>query len=181
MFLYGAGGHAKVILEILEAQGIAVSGLFDDGESASALLGYSVGKYTPGMKIDSLLLAIGNNSIRKRLAMEIQTAYGTALHPSAIISGRSSIGSGTVVMAGAVVNTCAEVGSHCIVNVNATVDHDCRIADFVHIAPGACLCGGVEVGEGAWIGAGAVVKPGIRIGAWAQVVPGSVVLEDYYS
>lgn len=178
MFLYGAGGHAKVILEILEARGILVKGLFDDREDTDELLGYSVREYAPGIEIDKLLLAIGNNSIRKRLAEQIAADYGTALHPSAIISKRAGIGAGTVVMAGAVVNTSAELGRHCIINVNALVDHDCRMDDFVHVAPGACLCGGATIGEGTWIGAGAVVNPGVRIGSWVQIAPGSVVLED---
>ncbi|QEC52148.1 acetyltransferase EpsM [Anseongella ginsenosidimutans] len=181
MFLYGAGGHAKVILEILESRGILISGLLDDRDAISELFGYPVKKYKPGMEIDHLLLAIGNNLVRKNLATEISTTYGTAIHPSAIISERSHIGEGSVVMAGAIISASAKIGRHCIINVNAVVDHDCRVADFAHVAPGACLCGGAEVGEGAWIGAGSVVKSGVRIGDWVQLAPGSVVLEDISS
>ena len=65
-----------------------------------------------------------------------------------------------------------------IINTGAQVDHDCAIANFVHIAPGATLCGNVAVGEGALIGAGAVILPGKRIGDWAIVGAGAVVTRD---
>ena len=85
---------------------------------------------------------------------------------------------GTVVMQGAVVQSCARIGNHCIINTAASVDHDCVIEDYVHISPNATLCGGVTVGEGSQVGAGAVVIPGIKIGRWSLVAAGAVVMKD---
>lgn len=179
MWLYGAGGHAKVILEILEARRVRVDGFFDDRDQKNDLFGYPVQRFSDNAVIDQLLLAIGNNRVRKELATRIVVNYARATHPSAIVSERAKIGEGSVVMAGSVVNTSTSVGRHCIVNVNAIVDHDCVLSDFVHVAPGACLCGGVTVGEGTWIGAGAVIQPGIKIGSWLKIEPGAIVLEDH--
>ncbi|MCS7300843.1 MAG: acetyltransferase, partial [Fimbriimonadales bacterium] len=83
-----------------------------------------------------------------------------------------------LVCAGVVVQPDARIGRHCIVNTAASVDHDCTIADFVHVAPGARLAGGVKVGEGVLLGVGCCVLPGIQIGAWSVVGAGAVVTED---
>ena len=83
-----------------------------------------------------------------------------------------------MVMQGSVVQSCAHIGKHCIVNTGASVDHDCEVADFVHIAPHATVLGGVKIGEGSWIGAGAVVKQYVTIGRNCMIGAGAVVLEN---
>lgn len=181
MFLLGASGHAKVIIDILKAQGIAINGLFDDNPSCTDLKGYpflgAIKKYNS--KIDSLIISIGNNSIRKRIADEfISINFGTAIHPSAMVSDDVKVGNGTVIMHGAIVQSSAHIGNHCIINTSASVDHDCFIDNYVHISPNATLCGNASVGEGAQVGAGAVVVPGIKIGKWALVAAGAVVVRD---
>lgn len=176
MYLYGASGHAKVIIDILIAQGITVDGLIDDDESIDELLGYPV--FHGEFNLSPLIISIGQNSIRKKIAENLNVDFGMVVHPSAIISGCSSIGKGTVVMQGAIIQSCASIGEHCIINTGASVDHDCRIGDFVHISPHATLCGNVSVGEGAWVGAGTTVIPGVKIGKWSVVGAGSVVLDD---
>jgi acetyltransferase-like isoleucine patch superfamily enzyme len=72
----------------------------------------------------------------------------------------------------------AMLGAACIVNHKASVDHECRLGDGVHVAPGATLCGLVTVGDAAFIGAGAVVLPRLSIGADAVVGAGAVVTKD---
>jgi acetyltransferase-like isoleucine patch superfamily enzyme len=67
------------------------------------------------------------------------------------------------------------VGRHVILNTASTVDHDCRIGDFVHIAPGAILCGQASVGEGTLVGAGATILPGVTVGKWCVIGAGAVV------
>ena len=107
---------------------------------------------------ESLIISIGSNSIRKRLAEKFNSVnFATAIHPSAIISPKSSVGVGSVVMQGGIIQSSAAVGRHCIINTAASVDHDCVVEDFVHISPHATLCGNVFVGEGSQVGAGAVV------------------------
>lgn len=176
MYLYGASGHAKVIIDILTAQGIEVLGLFDDNENIKELLGYPVLKTETATS--PLIISIGDNKTRKKIAERIQCEFGAAIHPSAIVSVYSKIGDGSVVMQNAVVQSSAEIGKHCIINTSASVDHDCRVDDYVHISPNAALCGNVTVGEGTWIGAGSVIIPGVTIGKWCVIGAGSVVTKN---
>lgn len=180
MYLYGASGHAKVILEILELSGIKIHGLFDDNPLIKDIIGYPcfgtfTGKLNPE---DKWIISIGNNLQRKQISARYPFSYGIAIHPSSVISSRVIIGEGTVIMGNAIINTGTEIGCHSIINTSASVDHDCKLGDFVHISPNATLCGGVTVGEGTHIGAGATVIPGISIGKWAVIGAGSVIIRD---
>lgn len=176
MYLYGASGHAKVIIDILVANHIPVEALFDDNTTLSDLLGYPV--LQPGIIDGPLIISIGNNKVRKILAGKLSCSFGTAIHPSAIVSSQAFVAEGTVVMQGAIIQSDARIGRHCIINTAATVDHECVIEDYVHISPNASLCGNVHIGEGTQIGAGSVVVPGVRIGSWSLICAGSVVTKD---
>jgi sugar O-acyltransferase (sialic acid O-acetyltransferase NeuD family) len=180
-YLYGASGHGKVVAEILEMQNLHVNGFFDDDYKKNQLSGFIVYHSFHELQfMESALwiISIGINSIRKEITIRHPFPFGTALHPSAVVSTRASIGEGTVVMPGACINSCAVVGRHAIINTNASVDHDCVLADFVHISPGASLAGSVRVGEGTHIGTGASVIPGVTIGKWCTIGAGAVVIRD---
>ena len=176
MYLYGASGHAKVIIDILRAVDQKVDALFDDDVLINELMDIPVRHDWSGEA--PLIISIGNNRIRKQIADSLNCEYGKVIHPSAIISPHATIGEGTVVMQGTLVQSCAQVGKHCIVNTGASIDHECLVEDFAHISPHATLCGNVHVGEGAWVGAGAVVIPGVKVGKWSIVGAGSVVVSD---
>jgi sugar O-acyltransferase (sialic acid O-acetyltransferase NeuD family) len=180
LYLFGAGGHAKVILEILEEDGIDVAGLFDDGPTIGQIWAYEVRQFPGPFQADrdALIIAIGSNSTRRLKAESLQVAYGVAIHPSTNISRRVKIDSGTVVMAGVTINSETTIGAHCIINTSASIDHDCVVEDYAHVSPNVTLCGNVRVGEGSHVGAGAVVIPGVSIGVWATVGAGSVVIRD---
>lgn len=182
MYLLGASGHAKVIIDSLKASGIKISGLFDDNPKVKELLEYNVyGPFDPiRLGDEELIISVGLNHIRKKIVDKLpgEIRYGNAIHPSAIISEHASLGEGTVVMQGAVIQSCVSIGKHCIINTTASVDHDCLLEDYVHISPNATLCGAVKVGEGSQVGAGAVVIPGIKIGKWSLVAAGAVVMKD---
>lgn len=176
IILIGAGGHAKVIAELIEESGGTIEQIVDADLSISEVMGYPVTVEIP--KDRPMIIAIGNNTIRKRVADENQGAFVTASHPSANISKRSNIGDGTVIMAGVSINSGTTIGKHCIINTNASVDHDCVIADFVHISPNAALAGNVTVGEGSHIGIGSSVIQGIHIGKWVTIGAGAVIIEN---
>lgn len=176
MYLYGASGHAKVIIDILKATGEPIEGLIDDNPDVTELQGYPV--FHQKENPFPLIISIGDNWIRKNISNRLTGHYGTAIHPSAIVSPSASIGEGTVVMQGTIIQACARIGRHCIVNTGASVDHDCRIEDFVHISPHSTLCGNVQVGEGTWIGAGSTVIQGVNIGRWSVIGAGTVVVHD---
>jgi sugar O-acyltransferase (sialic acid O-acetyltransferase NeuD family) len=180
MYLYGASGHAKVIIDILQSMGVPVQGLFDDNPDLKELCGIRVlGKFKQGHELEEpLIISIGNNRIRASIAQQLRVKYGQAISNTAILSPSASVGEGTVVMQGAILQAEARVGKHVIINTGAKVDHDCVVEDFAHVSPGAVLCGNVSVGEGTWIGAGAVVIPGVKIGKWCQIGAGAVVIRD---
>src|SRR5690348_3051545 len=122
IFLYGASGHAKVICEILEAQHRLPYGLIDDNPNITSLLDYPVFNTIEQAKViteDQFIISIGSNHIRKKVAEKLQhSPFTTAVHPGAVISARSVVGKGTVVMANVSVNVHSRIGEHVILNTN---------------------------------------------------------------
>lgn len=189
VFVYGGGGHAKVIIDILERmKRIRLAFVVDDmrGRAAARLCGYRIIGGSDALlarrsRVKSGIVAIGDNGARARVAawlLEHGFRAARAIHPAAAIASDVEIGDGTAIMAGAVINSGTRIGSHVIVNTGATVDHDCTIGDFAHIAPGCHLCGGVKVGAGTLLGVGTSVIPGVAIGTNAVIGAGSTVLQD---
>jgi sugar O-acyltransferase (sialic acid O-acetyltransferase NeuD family) len=179
VLLYGASGHAKVILELLEEAGHPILGCVANNPEDTTLLGYPVWPW--GQQDASgaaWIIAIGDNAVRRDKAALVGPVFTSIAHPNSALSPRSVWGTGTVMMSGTSVNSSTVIGAHCIINTHASVDHDCILGDFVHIAPNAVLCGGVEVGTGTLVGAGAVVIPRIKIGRWAVIGAGAVIRSD---
>jgi sugar O-acyltransferase (sialic acid O-acetyltransferase NeuD family) len=180
MLLYGGSGHAKVIIDCLLANHLAVHGLFDDNSALTSLLHFPVlGPYDPKcLPAEELIISIGNNRIRQKVAANIRHVFGKTIHPSALLSTFATLDEGSVLIHQSVVQAGSVIGKHCIINTSASVDHDCMLEDFVHISPHATLSGNVKVGEGTHIGAGATVIQGISIGKWCMVGAGAVVVRD---
>ena len=176
--LFGASGHAKVVMDVIRAQGDHVGALFDDAPHCSEIHGVPVFRSGELPVEGPLIISIGSCRIRKIIAERYPLEFASAIHPSAIISPSASIGAGSVVMPGVIINADAAIGRHCIINTRASIDHECLIGDFVHIAPGVILSGDVKVGELSWIGVGACVKQGIRIGHNCLIGAGAVVVDD---
>jgi len=177
-YLIGAGGHAKVIADILVAAGRPPAAFLDDAPQHNQILGITVIKGLVLPEPDSaVIIAIGDNVTREELARRY-TVFDIAIHPAGHISRDAEIGPGSVVMSGAVINAGARIGSHCIINSGAIIDHDCLISDFAHIAPGATLGGNVRVGVGSMVGLGASVIHGRAIGDHTIVGAGSTVVRD---
>lgn len=190
---FGAGGHAKVVIEILRSLAeYEIVGLL---ETRRELLGTKV----LGVEVlgdDSLIVELNQRGIDhafigvgtvgdaqpRRQLYEKVTGSGfkivPAIHAAAVVSSSAKIGAGPTIMAGAIINANAVIGDNVIVNTGAIVEHDCVIGDHTHIATGARLAGGVQVGPGSHIGIGAVVRQEIRIGAGAIVGAGAVVVRD---
>lgn len=188
VFIFGASGHAKVIIDILERmKGLRLAFVVDDSAVRGAkLCGYPViggrdALLASRRKVRAGIVAIGDNGARARVAAWLaEHGFGaaSAIHPVATIARGVEIGKGTAVMAGTVINSGTRIGSHVIINTGASVDHDCAIGDFAHVAPGCHLCGGVKVGASALLGVGTAVIPGITIGTHAVIGAGSTVLQD---
>ncbi len=189
VFIYGAGGHAKVIIDILEQAGLRACVVLDDDQELDGrtLLGYPV-RHTVHV-FDSLIdegirngiVAIGDNRIRQRQAESLEAkGFGliTAIHPSAVVSKHAQIQAGTVITANAVVNPGCQIGKNVIINTGSVIDHDCILHDAVHITPGVTLSGNVTVGERAMIGTGSSVKNNVTIGSDTVIGAGAAVISD---
>ena len=186
--IIGSGGHAKVVIELIRAEGrYQVKGCTGLGES-----GFVLGD-VPILGTDSVLpamlangakkafVAIGDNHLRLRLlaqVLEMGFELINAVSPNAVVSPSATLGRGIAIMAGAIINASAEIGDGAIINTNAGVDHDCRIGRGAHIGPGSTLAGNVEIGCESFLGARTCVIPGVRIGSRAIVGAGSVVVRD---
>lgn len=188
VFVFGASGHAKVVIDVLRRAGSHVQLLVDDDAArhGSEVLGCRVQGSRDLLLAQSDaagygIVAIGDNGVRLAV-VEWLRRYGldfvTAVDPSAVVSGYAVVGTGSLVMPLVVVNANARIGDHVIINTAATVDHDCTVGDGVHIAPGCHLCGDVTVGNGAFLGAGTIVTPGVRVGVGTIIGAGSTVLAD---
>jgi len=185
IIILGAGGHAKVVADILLSQGREVAGYLDDNPASwnTKPLNIPVLGSTDAfaeLAIEGIVIGIGANTIRQRLAAQLgeDTPWCNAVHPQAIIAKSVKLGVGVVVAAGAIINPDTVIGDHVIINTAASVDHDCEIKAFCHIAPGTHLGGGVKVGQGTLIGIGATVHPYCTIGRNVIVGAGAVVVDD---
>lgn len=125
------------------------------------------------------VIAVGDNRDRKKESQGVCN-FNTLIHPRATVSPTARIGEGTVIMAGAVIQAGAVIGKHCIINTCASVDHDCVLENFVHIAPGAHLCGNVKVGEGTLVGVGVGIAPNTTIPSWSIVKARRLEIEPLY-
>lgn len=178
--IIGAGGHGRVVSDIIEACGNIVLGFLDDSSSSNDKI---IGKVSDAEKYcdgeTELFVAIGNCTVRERIMNSLPKAkWHTAIHPSAVISPSAVIGEGTCVMPNAVVNNSAVVGKGVIINTCASVDHDDKIGDFVHIACGVHIAGTVSIGKGCWIGIGSTISNNISLCDDLMVGAGTVVVKD---
>ena len=179
VYLYGASGHARVIMDSLRASGYEIEALVDDNLELTELDMLPILHESRGLS--PFIISIGKNDTRRKVAEKLTTEGATferAIHPNAVLSPSTKIGEGTVVMAGVLINAFSQIGRHCIINTGASIDHECQLEDFVHVSPHATLCGNVSVGEGTWIGAGSTIIQGINIGKWCVIGAGSVVTKD---
>lgn len=181
IIIYGASGHAKVVMESIELNGHSDFLFIDDFATVDNLLGYAVSNDSNclGTSQNNLIIAIGNNFIRKSLIKKYpNNIFINAIHPTASLSKRIEIGMGNAIMSNVSVNSGVRICNHCILNTNASIDHDCILEDFVHLSPNVALAGNVSVGEGTHIGIGASVIQGINIGKWATIGAGAVIIND---
>lgn len=177
-YIYGASGHGKVLLDSLKQSGVVIDGFIDDDSSKISFINLPVINKSNIKDLDIIYCGIGSTKVRRDIFSKMLINWQPHISIFSVVSDNSIIGNGSVVLHGAVVQSGSTVGRFVIMNTNASVDHDCRIDDFVHIAPGVTICGDVSVGSGSWIGAGAVVIQGVTIGKDVTVGAGTVVISD---
>lgn len=185
IYIIGAGGHAKVVIDALLAGGVDIARLRvadnDLARRGSMLLGVAVQApaVQPVMAGALFHVAIGDCAVRARIHAEL-CALGavplTVFHPASVVSPHAMVGDAVFVAARAVIGPSARLANGVIVNHGAVVDHDCQVGAFSHLAPNATLGGAVTIGEQVLVGAGANILPGKRVGDNAIIGAGAVVL-----
>ncbi len=191
IILLGAGGHAKVLLDMILEQDMNIIGIFDN---STAQLGGGVFKipvigtdddiknYSPE-KIELIngIGSVGVMNLRCKIFNKFKSlgySFRHVIHKNSIISSRVKISEGVQIMAGAVINAGSAIGENSIINTKTSIDHDCKIGSHVHIAPGCTLSGNVKIGEKSHIGTGSSIIQGISIGKNVLIGAGSVVVND---
>lgn len=182
LVIIGAGGHGKVIADNAVKVGYTDINFVDD-RAVGACMGFPI--IGTSNEIEALndgrtdfVIGIGNNGMRKTIAERYDVNWVTLIHPSVQLGLNVTVGAGSVVMAGAVINVCAVIGRHCIINSGAVVEHDNVLEDYVHISPNAALGGTVHIGEGTHIGLSAAVKNNIAICPKCTVGAGAAVVKN---
>jgi sugar O-acyltransferase (sialic acid O-acetyltransferase NeuD family) len=191
--ILGAGGHGKVLADLVRACGHTITGFID---TDATKLGHAVepgggrvvlledefwehldarGCYPDG--VEALALAVGANGLRLRALNRLaDQAVPCLVHPTATVSPSAVVGRAAVVLPCAVINASTRLGVAAIINSAAVIEHDCVIGDGVHVSPGAVLAGAVQIGARSWIGAGATIIQGITVGEDVTVGAGAVVI-----
>ena len=186
LIIVGAGGHGRSAADVaIKMQCWKEIAFLDDRESENKPLGLNIigtfsyiNKFKPDSKF---FVAVGDNLIRKSIMEKAETEqveFAVLIHPDAVIGEEVSIGEGTVIMAGSVINCCTKIGKGCIVNTAASVDHDCCIGDYVHISPGVSLAGSVCIGNESWLGIGCIISNQVTITHNCIIGAGALVLKN---
>jgi len=185
LVILGAGGHAKVAIEIAQAMGYRSIYIFDDNANAHPPLGFTIqGSSAQALAFSGnaeFFVAIGNNEIRTALLKaltEHNKTIATLIHPSAVVSPSAKVARGSMVVALAAINADVQIGRGCIINTAATIDHDCVLEESVHIAPGVNMCGAVRVGKQTLVGVGSAILPQVKVGEYCVIGAGATVCSD---
>lgn len=188
-----ADGHAKVVLEILQAAGHEVVGFIDDNPSKKGELirGIPVRgtmadlpSLVDDLSIEGGIAAIGHNAGRRELADKIRKAglkLVTAIHPTVHLDSDVKVGEGTVLCQGVIIVTGSVIGECVNIHTGATIDHDNQIADGANLGPGCHTAGRVSIGQDCFLGTGTVVIPDIIIEDNVETGAGTVVIRNLKS
>jgi sugar O-acyltransferase (sialic acid O-acetyltransferase NeuD family) len=181
-YIYGAGGHGKVVFHTFSSMGKTITAFLDDKPTHEQRCGLPI--LTPADVQDSpytIHFAIGNNRIRHALQtawLQLGIMAETAIHPCATRYPSATVGRGSLLTAGSIIGPDAIIGEGCILNHNSVVEHDTVIGDFCHIAQCAIVSGGVRLGTQCLVGAGAVILPYLTIGNHVTIAAGATVTHD---
>ena len=189
--IIGAGGHAKVVADIIEKSGDKVYGFLDDLVEKGTIIANNeeykvIGNFKNRFELQKInselefIIAIGDNLTRNKIVQEDESniKYYTAIHPSSNIGIDVIIEEGSVIMANVCINSSARIGKHCIINTSSVIEHDNIIEDYVHISPNVSLGGTVRIGRFTHLGIGSIVRNNIRITNNCIIGAGAVVVKD---
>ncbi|MBU0638740.1 MAG: acetyltransferase [Planctomycetes bacterium] len=191
VLILGAGGHGRVVLDILlQAGRHQIVGFLDNNEAIHRRridgipVHGSIGDLSylkQALDIDGVIIAIGDNGARRGLARQVEQAdirLINAIHPSAALAHNATVGRNVVIAAGVVLCAHCQIGDSVILNTGCIIDYQTMIGEGSHICPGVRIAGRVKVESGVFVGIGATVIPKVTLGCESIIGAGSVVIED---
>jgi sugar O-acyltransferase (sialic acid O-acetyltransferase NeuD family) len=191
VLVLGAGGHGRVVLDILLQAGcyqvvgfldnnLAVHGRRIDGIPVYGSID-DLARFSHELDVGGAIVAIGDNGVRRGMARLVEAArlaLISAIHPSATLAHNATVGRNVVIAAGTVVCAHCQIGDSTILNTGCIIDHQTMIGEGSHICPGVRIAGRVKVEAGSFVGIGATVVPNVTLGCECIVGAGAVVIED---
>jgi len=192
ILLLGAGGHARACIDVIECNDdYSITGLIGTADEVGGeVLGYSIlgtDSELPDLKSECkhALITVGQiQSPALRIDLysklkDLNYSLPFIVSPNAYVSRHAHLGSGTIVMHGAVINAGARIGQNCIINSQSLIEHDCTIGDHCHISTGVMVNGDVQIGEGSFLGSGSLIREGISLGKNCIVGMGLAVRQSH--
>ena len=191
LLVIGAGGHAKSCIDIIESKGdySVAQVIGKESELGLSILGHTVSYSDSDLarlrsKYDYAFIAVGqihSQAIRKKLRLalsELGYTFPTLVSKSAVVSRYSRLGSGSIVMNGAILNADCIIGENVILNSGSIIEHDVYIGDNCHVSTGVTINGGTRIGEGTFLGSGTIVRDGVEIGDNCFIGMGSIITKS---
>tara|TARA_B100000886_G_scaffold337991_1_gene299886 strand:- start:775 stop:1437 length:663 start_codon:yes stop_codon:yes gene_type:complete len=192
IIIFGAGGHSKVIVDIIEKlEKYNIVGIVDKYKCKGELffdykiigIEEEIDMLMNDYNIQCGVIGVGDNSIRKKVFETVSRKYPrfnfeTLIHPKSNIGIGVKLGDGSVVMSGVSINANTTIGNHCIINTNSSVDHDCNLGNYVSLAPNSAVGGNVNIGNYSFLGMGSNVLHNITIGKNNVIGASSLVVKD---
>ena len=134
VFIIGAGGHSKVIANVINKSGDIVKGFLDDYIEVGTVIIKKVNYKVIGRIEDIIhlqikypnaefIIGIGNNKIRKEIAEKYEEIlkFYTAIDPSSQIALDVEIGEMTHIGSGAIVKNNIKICNNCTIGAGAVV------------------------------------------------------------
>ncbi len=190
VIIIGSGGHAKICIDQLQNLNYSIDCCITkaSGSNPSSSI-FSIPIITGDEKLQEkfnlgyrkVFVAIGDNKVRENIskfAKRIGFDFINIISDKATVSSKVVLGSGVLIMPGAIINADVKIGNHSIINTGAIIEHECLISEYSHVASNSVLLGKVEIGANTLIGAGATILPNVKIGARVTVGAGSVVTKN---
>lgn len=192
ILIFGIGGHAKVLVDIIEKQEkYIIAGFINQNYEKNQIeMGYEVLGDVPSLneiiadyEIYGGIIGIGDNSIRASVKEKIHRLipnfkFVNCIHPNSSLGKDVTLGEGNVLMSGTIINSSSSINNHCILNTNSSIDHDCIMSNYSSIAPNVTVGGNVHIGEYSAIGIGSNILHNVNIGKNCIIGGGSLVCND---
>lgn len=177
IIIYGASGHGKVVAEVAELSGYKEIVFFDDDINKRENGKYNVIHSFPDEEYD-IIVAIGDNATRERVSKGLNEKQVSLIHPNAVISNDVVIGDGVVILANATIGVGTRIGNGAIINTCSSIDHDSFVDDFVHVSVNSHTAGTVRLGKRTFLGVKSAVINNISIVDDVVVGAGAIVISD---